>query len=139
MNQGMQALDGNKHQQAQRCFGAAYEIAQIILDRKITNQCNADIAANTLLAAQYLATSLVYLNETEHAIAILNHIREKFFSLCRNSAATETLRIALCSNMIPYIEKLYERVFNKKPNDQMANIQNYPQPVSWHNASTLYH
>ena len=139
MNQGMQALDSNKHQQAQRCFGTAYEIAQIILDRKITSQCNSEFAANTLLSAQYLATSLVYLNKTEQAVATLNHIHEKFIFLCRNSAAAETLRSELCSNMIPYLEKLYEQVLNKKSCHEVTSLQNYSQPVSWHIVSTLYH
>lgn len=139
MSQGMEALNQNKHEHAQRCFGTAYEIAQIILDRQITSQCNSDIAANALLSAQYLATSQAHLNKNDHAIATLNHIHEKFIFLCRNSSATEALRTVLCNTMIPYIEKLYEQILNKKQNDQMSDLGKYPQAVSWHNASTFYH
>lgn len=139
ISQGIRALDESKYTKAQRCFGTAYEISQIILDRTITSQCHSDVAANTLLSAQYFATSLVYLDETELAVEALNHVHEKFIFLCRNSAAPETLRTALCNNMIPYIEKLYEQVLNKKVNDQMPGLPNNSNLTSWNNTSTLYH
>ena len=85
ISQGIRALDESKYTNARRCFGTAYEISHIILDRTIINQCHSDVAANILLSAQYLATSLVYLNETERAVEALNHVHEKFIFLCRNS------------------------------------------------------
>ena len=139
ISQGIRALDESKYTKAQRCFGAAYEISQIILDRTITCQCHSDVAANTLLSAQYLATSLVYLNETELAVEALNHVHEKFIFLCRNSSAPETLRTALCNNMIPYIEKLYEQVLNEKAIVQVSGLRDHSNLASWHNTSTLYH
>ena len=139
ISQGIQSLDDNRYTKAQRCFGAAYEISQIILDRTITSQCHCDIAANTLLSAQYLASALVYMNETEQAAKVLNHIHEKFIFLCRNSSAPENLRTELCNNMIPYIEKLYKQILNEKENHQMSGFINLLNCVSWHNTSKLYH
>lgn len=139
ITQGMRALDESNYKKAQYCFGAAYEIAHIILDRTITDRGDSNVAANTLLSAQYLATSLIYLNETQLAAQTLLHVHEKFIFLCRNSAAPETMRTTLRNNMIPYIEKLYEQVLNKNRDQQIAVSHDYSNPASWPSGSTLYH
>lgn len=107
MSMGLQAVNTENHEQAQDCFGAAYEAANIILDRQVSHNASAETASNAMLSAQYLSTTLVKLGKTKQAKTVLNQLQEKFAFLCRNPLVNEKLRQLLCGCLIPYIEKLY--------------------------------
>jgi len=148
---GLDACNSEDHEQAERCFGAAYETSNIILDRQVSHHCDIEIAANTLLSAQYLATSLVQLDQGCLAEKVLRQLHEKFIFLSRNSYAGLELRETLCNCLIPYIEKLYGHTLNQQTPEQSDtpsqdhSFANMKRPINsskstfWHRGSTLYH
>lgn len=151
MAMGLDAVNANQPQQAERCFGTAYEIANIIFDRQISNNGEAEIAANTLLSAQYLATSLVQQDYSGQAEIVLKQLHEKFSFVCRNPSADQSLRKTLCNCLIPYLEKLYHLALGESET-QHAEIlsnnlkaENFQQLFDskrssyYRNNSTLYH
>jgi len=148
---GLDAINSKDQQQAERCFGAAYETANIILDRQISRQCDTEIATNTLLSAQYLMTTLIKLGQDERAEVTLSLLHKKFLFLSRHNRAALELREILCNCLIPYIEKLYNHALDQQVSEQsvpartnqffddIQHLDNSPKSTYCHNGSTLYH
>lgn len=136
MSLGMQAVNEENLQQAQNCFGAAYETANIILDQQVPHSASAEIASNTMLSAQYLSTTLVKLGSLKKAKIVLNQLQEKFVFLCRSPLVNENLRQLLCDYLIPYIEKLYSVALEAHRSSDTFDVE---YNGFWVNASTSYH
>ncbi len=158
MAMGLEAVNAQTPQTAERCFGTAYDIANIIFARQISHCSETDNAANTLLSAQYLATNLVQQRYPEKAQHLLNQLHEKFSFVCRNPAVNKSLREMLCNCLIPYLEKLYQLTLQEpaakssspschlnadKPtlsaHEQKTNKRPNPGFNYWQGGSNLYH
>ena len=108
MAKGLQAIDQRELTKGERCFGTAYDIASLIFDRQLSCHTDTDHAGNTLLSAQYLATSLVQLGAKNQAARVLSQLHESFSFACRHPNASTKLKETLCQHLIPYVEKLYQ-------------------------------
>lgn len=160
MAMGLEAINRLEQKKAERCFGSAHEIANIIFDRQTgNNDDEIDMAANTLLSAQYLATSLVQQNQSCQAKQVLKQLYQKFSFACRNPRADRHLRETLANKLIPYVEKLYLLVpdattspvlerpeknpkqadQNQLPDHHRINSRPNYGASFWHKGSTLYH